>query len=309
MNNLRHFLWPTLLALGACIQTEIIPEVLEPTLILSQSSLSLAVGQSATLEAQYTDEQYNDLSQLITWSMTAPQIATTTPQGVVSGLAPGQAWAIATAPGKLTDSVLITVVQNSSAVASVEILNPPANMTVADNAALQARVLNASGQVLTGKTVLWSSNNAAVLSLTPGGNATALSAGSAQVTANAEGVNSLPVTVQVIPQGGQSRSGNFSSNGGYSVKGTATLKQNGNSLSLTLEDNFMCSSGPQLGVYLAKSASGALNSQNSLFLNNLQSTMGMQTYNVPPGVALSDYNYAVIYCIPFTVRFGTAPLN
>lgn len=70
----------------------------------------------------------------------------------------------------------------------------------------------------------------------------------------------------------------------------------------------MSGNGPMLGVYLAKTASGALNSQNSLKLDNLKSNNGMQTYPVPAGVGLQDYGYVVIYCIPFNVRFGTAGL-
>lgn len=306
---MRKLIYPLLLCFGACIQTEIIPEVLEPELTLGQTALSVTIGQTDMLTATFTDEQREDQSALISWSSTAPQIASVTPQGTVSGVSVGQAWAVASAPGNLRDSVLITVVADADAVASVEITNPPDNISVGSTTTMQARVLNASGQVLSGKTVQWSSSNPSVMTITPSGVATANLAGMTQITAASEGVNSLPATIMVQPPGGATVSGNFSGNGGYSVSGTATLRQTNNNLTLVLEDNFMSSSGPQLGVYLAKNPSGALNSQNSLSLGNLQKNTGMQTYAVPAGVGLNDYGFAVIYCIPFTVRFGTAPLK
>lgn len=306
---MRKLIYPLLLCFAACIQTEMIPEVLEPELTLGQTALSITLGQTNILTAIFTDEQRIDQSALITWSSTAPQTATVTPQGAVSGVSVGQAWAVASTPGNLRDSVLITVVANANAVASVEIVNPPANVSVGSTAIMQARVLNTAGQVLSGKTVQWISNNESIVSISQNGTATAMLEGTAQITASSEGVNSLPTTIMVQPLSGATVSGNFSGNGGYSVKGTATLRQTNNIMTLVLEDNFMSSSGPQLGVYLAKNASGSLNSQNSLFLGNLQKNTGMQTYAVPAGVALNDYGYAVIYCIPFTVRFGTATFN
>jgi hypothetical protein len=87
------------------------------------------------------------------------------------------------------------------------------------------------------------------------------------------------------------------------------LQQVGPDVRLVFGADFQASNGPQLGVYLAKTASGSLNSSNSLKLSNLLSNSGTQSYNVPAGVGLNDYNYVVIYCIPFTVRFGTAQFN
>ncbi|MBK7939053.1 MAG: DM13 domain-containing protein [Lewinellaceae bacterium] len=96
---------------------------------------------------------------------------------------------------------------------------------------------------------------------------------------------------------------------GYSVKGTATLQQSGLNLTLQLGGDFAASNGPMLGVYLAKTASGGLNAQNSLQLALLSANAGAQEYSVPAGTWLHDYDYVVIYCIPFNVRFGTAKLN
>lgn len=309
MQHLRPLLFLVLPAFGACIQTELIPEVLEPKLTLEQQSLTLTPGQTATLRATYTDEQLNDRSELVAWTSADPGIVAVTPQGVATGLVTGQAWATASAPGNLRDSMLITVAADNAAVATVEVLNAPATLTVGQTASLQARVRNASGAEISGKTIVWNSSAPGILSVSAGGVLAALDAGTAQITASADGVSSLPVAVQALPVGGLSRSGTFSGNAGYTVKGTATLRLVGNKLELDLGSDFMASNGPGLFVYLATMASGGLNSQNGRSLGALQSTSGMQSYSIPNGVDLNDYDYVVIYCMPFNVRFGTAQLK
>ncbi|HNM27026.1 MAG TPA: DM13 domain-containing protein, partial [Saprospiraceae bacterium] len=290
--------------------TEIIPEDLEPKLTLDTPAVMLTAGETRQLAATYIDELNVNRSELIQWQSTDPAVATLSATGLATGKAPGQAWAMATAPGNLVDSVLLTVVQNdNSAVARVEIVNAPSVLSTGNTVVLQARVYNAANQELSGHTIAWSSSNNTVLSINAAGVATALNAGTASVTATAGGINSLPAPVQVQPPGGLSRSGTFAGNSGYNVAGTATLQQNGDNLTLTLGSDFVSGNGPMLGVYLAKNASGGLNSQNSLKLGNLQKTSGMQVYAVPAGAKLNDYGYAVIYCIPFNVRFGTAMLN
>lgn len=312
MNLFSHkqLLWLPAFFLAACVQTEIIPEVLEPKLTLATPAVMLTTGESVQLSGTYTDELNVNRPELIQWQSTDPSVATVSASGLVSGKAPGQAWAMATAPGNLTDSVLVTVVENgTNAVARVAIEHAPSTLTVGASAGLQARVYNTANQELSGQTITWSSSNPSVMSVSGAGVITGLNAGTANVTAAAAGINSLPAAVQVQPVGGSSRSGQFAGNSGYTVTGTATLQQSGDNLTLTLGSDFLSGNGPMLGVYLAKNAAGGLNAQNSLKLGNLQKNAGMQEYAVPAGVKLSDYNYAVIYCIPFNVRFGTAMFN
>ena len=308
----RHFFkylaWlPVLLPTG-CIQTEIIPEVLEPKLTLSQAAISLTPGLSATLTGTYTDEMGEAHPELIQWQSAVPLVAEVNGTGLVTAKATGQTWIIASAPNDLTDSVLVTVVANDNAVARVEIGNPPATLQENASAPLQAKAFNMANQELTGQIFTWASSNSLVLGVDANGTVTGLSAGTAAIIATTAGVQSLPSEIQVLPVGGLTRSGQFSGNSGYTVKGTATLQQSGDDLTLVLGSDFMSGNGPMLGVYLTKTASGALNSQNSLKLDNLKSNNGMQTYPVPAGVGLQDYGYVVIYCIPFNVRFGTAGL-
>ena len=300
-----------LIAIGfsACIKTEIIPEQLDPMLELPEKNLNLIVGETGQLTAIYIDELLVDRSDLVQWSAAANPAFTITENGLVTAIEAGQAWAIATAPEGLRDSVLVTVVSGSNDVASVTILNPPMMLTVGESAQLEVEIKDGSGAIVSGGSINWASSNTNAIEVNALGTATAVGAGDAQITASVDGISSLPVAIQALPQGGLSRSGQFSGNSGYSVQGTATLTQEGGSLTLEFGSDFSASNGPGLAVYLAKLPSGGLSSQNSVKLGSLQSTSGMQTYSVPGGVSLSEYDYAVIYCEPFNVRFGTAMFN
>ncbi|MCK6690920.1 MAG: DM13 domain-containing protein [Thermoanaerobaculia bacterium] len=306
--SFKHLVWIPVFLLAACIKTEIIPEVLEPELSVSPAAVSLLPGGTATLNAVYTDSEGQPRPELIFYYSAGPAVAEVSSAGVVTAKAPGQTWIVATAAG-LADSVLVTVASDNNAVARVEITGAPASLNTGATVQLQARAYNMNNQELNGQTFTWASSNGAVLSVDANGKITGGNSGTAAITATAAGIQSLPVTIQVLPAGGLSRSGQFSGNSGYTVSGTATLQQTGNELTLTLGSNFSSGNGPMLGVYLAKNASGGLNTQNSLKLDNLKSNSGMQTYPVPAGVGLQDYDYVVIYCIPFNVRFGTAKLD
>lgn len=311
MNAKLNFMVCALAAMGlqACIQTEIIPEFLTPVITVDPTSVSLLPGETFQISAVYSDESGESQSDMIQWESRSPAVASVNNTGLVSALTPGQAWIVVTAPGALTDSVLVTVPNNPNEVAKVVISTTQNTLEIGASLPLTAKAYTGSNQEMPSPVVTWSSSDTTVLTITSEGLAFGLKAGTALVTATVEGISSLPLSLQVLPAGGLSRTGVFSGNMGYSVTGSATLQQTGADISLILGSDFAASNGPQLGVFLATTASGGLNSQNSIKLANLASTTGMQTYNVPSGVGLTDYNFVVIYCIPFNVRFGTAPLN
>ncbi|MBK8196350.1 MAG: Ig domain-containing protein [Lewinellaceae bacterium] len=272
----KYLLLAPVLFLFACVKTEIIPETLEPVLTLSPSVVSLSAGENFQLTATYTDALGENRTDLIQWSSADATVASVSATGRVTALSAGQAWVVAAAPDGLTDSTLVTVVANSNAVARVDILNAPAMLNEGASATLQAKAFNSNNQEISGAAIIWSSSNTGIISVSPGGVLNALSSGTAAITATADGVSSLPANIQVLPPGGMTRSGVFSGNSGYTVKGTATLQQSATALTLTLGSDFMASNGPMLGVYLAKNASGGLSAQNSLKLGNLTANNGMQ---------------------------------
>lgn len=294
--------------LTACIKTEIIPEVLDPELsIMKPANAAITVGNSLVLKATYTDEQGQNRSNEIQWTSRSPAIASVA-NGTVNALSIGQSWILATV-GALRDSVLVSVVTDPTQAAKVEITTIlSGSILPGETRLLQARVLNGLGQPLSNIPISWQSSNTNVASIDQAGNLAAISVGTAQIIANAGTLKSVPLVVEVAASM-QSRTGNFSGNGGYSVSGTASLIKNGEALELSFGNDFKASNGPMLGIFLAKNAAGSLQGSNSVKVANLTSNSGAQLYQVPSGIGINDYNYVVIYCIPFNVRFGTAMLN
>lgn len=294
----------------ACIETEIIPEILEPALALNPKSVNLTVNQTTSIQATFTDEQGVDRSNTLQWSSSKPTVASVTNAGVVQALAPGQSWIVVSVPGVIKDSTLITVTTDPNQVAKVEITAPQNAITVGNSLQFTASVKNAAGQTLSNKTITWSTSNASIIGINAAGLASANAAGTAQISATVEGIVSLPFSVEVTANSSNAkRTGTFRGNSSYNVSGTAVLEQAGTALKLTFEDNFRSSNGPQLGIFLAKNAPAVLTASNSVSLGNLKSTSGKQEYNVPNNVKISDFDFVVVYCIPFNIPFGFAKLD
>jgi hypothetical protein len=298
-----------LLLLSACVKTEIVPEQIDSKLNIASPNTSVLVqGETIDLEAAYTDQEGRDKSSSIQWQSRNPAVTTVTSSGFVQGVAVGQSWIVATAEG-LADSVLLTVVADLNQPASVRITSSiPTELSPGQTWPFSAQVLNGNDVVIPGSVISWQSSNQNVATVSTNGLLTAVSAGTVQIVALSGNLSSLPVNL-TISAPNQNRSGNFMGNSGYSVSGTATLASSGGALTLQFGSDFQSSNGPMLGVFLAKNASGALTASNSLKLGNLVSNSGTQSYAVPAGVGINDYNHVVIYCIPFSVRFGTASLN
>lgn len=295
----------SVLFLTACIETEIVPETLEPVLKLSPKNTSLTVGQTTQLQASYTDEQNMDRSELLQWRSNSSAVAEVQTGGIVMAKAPGQTWIVAFVPGKAADSTLVAVVADPNSVALVEINVPQTTVLVGATLQCSATVRNSSNGIIQGKTITWQSSNTNVLTINNNGFATAESAGTAQITASVEGISSIPFTITVSALGNASRSGNFQGNSGYNVSGKATLEPG----KLSFDSSFRSANGPGLRVYLAKNAPTVLTSSNSVKLGNLKNTSGAQDYEVPSSVGLEDFDFAVIYCEPFNVPFGFAKLD
>ena len=102
-------------------------------------------------------------------------------------------------PGNLTASANITVAC-AAPVATVTISPASVNLQTGQTSQLAATLKDANGNVLTGRTVTWSSDNASVATVSGTGLVTAAGAGSATITAMSEGKSgTASVTVSNIP--------------------------------------------------------------------------------------------------------------
>jgi len=161
---------------------------------------SLPIGGTVTLSATVRDAHGATLSgRTITWSTNAAQIAKVSSTGVVTAVAPGVATITATSEGKSGASIVTVQPPAPLPVASVVV--DPAFLTLHNDHArmLTATVLDANGNVLTGRTITWSSSNDAVLKVQQTGQSTASvrfigdGSGAGTITATCEGVTGTTV--------------------------------------------------------------------------------------------------------------------
>ncbi|MEA2766052.1 MAG: hypothetical protein QOK07_2456 [Gemmatimonadaceae bacterium] len=163
------------------------------TITVSITQGSMVVGDQTTATATAKDANGNVLSgRQLNWSSSDFSVATVQASGVVTALTAGTANISATGEGRSgTATVTVTVVPVAFVTVSL------ASSTVAIGATTQAtaRVSNANGTTLTGRTVTWSSSNG-VATVNSGGLVTGVTVGTADIIATSEGISgSAAVTV------------------------------------------------------------------------------------------------------------------
>ncbi len=149
---------------------------------LDKTSLGLEVGESYTLIATVLPSNATDRE--VSWSSSAPAVATVS-GGKVEAVFAGTAEITATASGK-TAVCTVTVTQKEVVtvpVASVTLNRDALLLTVGGKSTLVPTVLPANA---TNRAVSWRSSNSSVATV-DGGEVTALSAGTAKITATADG--------------------------------------------------------------------------------------------------------------------------
>jgi uncharacterized protein YjdB len=159
---------------------------------------SAAVGQTISLTATLRDANGNFLSgRVVGWTSSDNAIATVSGTGVVTGVAVGSVTITATSEGQTgSSSVSIAAV----AVASVSVSPPTASVDVGQTTQFAATARDATGKVLTGRIVNWSSGTPGVATVSTSGLVTGVSPGSATITATVDGVpGTASVTVTQVP--------------------------------------------------------------------------------------------------------------
>src|SRR5207247_754712 len=128
------------------------------------------------------------------WSSSNNNIATVNGSGLVTGVTAGSVTITATSEGQ-SGTASITVA--GAPVASVTVTPPSASVPAGQTVQLTATLKDANGNVLTGRSVTWASNNTTVATVNSSGLVTTKVAGSATITATSEGQSGTAgVTVQ-----------------------------------------------------------------------------------------------------------------
>lgn len=235
---------------------------------VSLSTTTIMPGQTSQATAILRDAAGNVLTgRTVTWSSAAPLLASVSASGLVTGVASGSATIVATSEGQTGYATLVVGTASPAAVSTVTLSATSTSLLVGQSQAITATLKDASGNVLSGRTIAWSSSSLGVLTVSPTGQVQAVGVGTATITATSEGKSgTLSVSVSaapVAPVASVVVSGNTSLNVGQTATFSATPKD-GHGLVLTGRTITWSSSAPNVasvsssGVVTAVSAGTAV---------------------------------------------------
>jgi len=195
---MRRFRQATLLAVafinwscGAASITDAGPADAVSNIVVTPAAPTLALSGQVTLQASVQDGNGGVVAgTAVTWTVRDPAIASVTPGGVVTALALGSTQVAASARGK---SGIATITVQKTPVANVVVRPSAVNAVVGSTTPLIATVFDAAQNSLADRTVTWTSSNQGVATVDAGGVVTAVSAGSATITATTDNGIGTPV--------------------------------------------------------------------------------------------------------------------
>jgi uncharacterized protein YjdB len=162
---------------------------------------TLREGQATTATATARDAQGAVLAGRATvWASSDPGVATVSATGVVTAVSPGTTTIQATVEGRTGTATLRVTPAPPRPVASVTVTLAAASLTIGQTTQAAATLRDASGAVLTGRAVVWTSSDPSVATVSGTGVVSAVAAGSATITATSEERSgSAAVRVQAGP--------------------------------------------------------------------------------------------------------------
>ena len=166
------------------------------------ASSSIKAGETTQASVAMKDRRGAPIDRPVKWSSGDTSIATVSDSGLVRGIAVGSAMIIAT-NRTISGSAPLTVTAADSTiapVASVAVALASNTLNPGQTTQATATTRDASGNVLAGRAIAWSTNNASVATVSSAGLVTAVANGSALIVATSEGkTGSAPLTVQSTP--------------------------------------------------------------------------------------------------------------
>ena len=183
------------------------PTPVPTTITISPAAATLqSLGEMTQLTAEVRDQNGQSMANAaVTWTSSAPSVATIVASGLVMAVANGTATVTATA-GSASGTATVTVDQ---VVASVAV-DPPADTLLAfgDTLRLSAAALDANGNTVAGAEFAWASGDTLVAVVDQQGLVTGGAAGEVEVTATSADITGhaqlailvpTPVTVAIEP--------------------------------------------------------------------------------------------------------------
>jgi uncharacterized protein YjdB len=168
------------------------------TVTVTLANAALTQGGSTQAVATLRDAGGNLVTgRAVAWTSAAAGVAAVWPSGAVVAMGPGSVLITATCEGK-SGSAVLTVTADPVASVTVSLATPRVGVGGLSQGAAVLR--DASGTVLSGRIVTWSSSNLAVATvLATGGMVTGVGLGTSTITATSEGfMGSATITVAAL---------------------------------------------------------------------------------------------------------------
>jgi uncharacterized protein YjdB len=164
---------------------------------VTPASVALLIGGTAQLTATAKDANGNVLpGRIPSWSTSKATVATVSGSGFVTAVGVGDASITAVIEG-VSGSSAVTV--SIPAVASVTVTPSTVGLVTGETAQLTAIAKDANGNTLTDRPFTWSSANEAAAKVSASGLVTAVSVGSATITATSEGKSGTSAVTVTAP--------------------------------------------------------------------------------------------------------------
>ena len=173
------------------------------TISIAGLTRAVAVGERVPLSFRTLDAAGNALiARAVTWSSSAPAVATVSADGVIAGIAPGTAVLTATSEGRTATANV--VVEALAPVNTVTLTPTTQTLAAGSTQQLVATLRDANNNVLANRPIAWASSSATG-TVSSTGLVTAVVPGTFTVTATAEGksgsltfnplLNNTPLTI------------------------------------------------------------------------------------------------------------------
>lgn len=181
---------------------------------LDEHQKALSVGEEFTLTPTILPDTAD--YKTVTWTSSAPTVASVNANGLVSALSEGTAIITATTTdgSNLSDSCVVTVGAAQQLVTSITLSEQEKELEIGDEFTLTATVLPENAD---DKTVQWSSSDPVVASVDADGMVTALSEGTTTITATTVDGSNLSASCQITVVGPTFTAGDVNDDGAINI--------------------------------------------------------------------------------------------
>ncbi|HTK49203.1 MAG TPA: Ig-like domain-containing protein [Gemmatimonadaceae bacterium] len=160
---------------------------------------SLTAGQSTQANVALTDASSNELTnRVVAWSSSDQSIATVSATGLVTAVKGGSATFTATSVGKSGGATVTVAAASATAVANV-VVTVPSSVNVGQTVQASAKLTDAGGNTLTGRSITWESSDPSIATINSSGVVSGVSGGAVTITATSEGVSDEAIVSSVAP--------------------------------------------------------------------------------------------------------------